>query len=68
MAHFALNKSLQDKEDEMFEANWQTKQLQLMNARAQLALNINRTMYDALYNVSFNSERFINYNSFSAFY
>ena len=54
MAHFALNKSLQDKEDEMFEANWQTKQLQLMNARAQLALNISRSMYDALYNVSFN--------------
>ena len=53
MAHFALNKSLQDKEDEMFQASWQTNQLQLMNARAQLALNINRTMYNALYNVSF---------------
>ena len=54
MAHFALSKTLQDKEDELFEANWQTKQLQFMNARAQLALNINRSMYDALYNVSFN--------------
>ena len=52
MAHFALNKTLQDKEDEMYEANWQTQQLQLMNARAQLALNINRTMYNVVYNVS----------------
>lgn len=52
MAHFALNKTLQDKEDEMYEAKWQTQQLQLMNARAQLALNINRTMYNVVYNVS----------------
>ena len=52
MAHFALNKTLQDKEDEMYQAHWQTQQLQLMNARAQLAQNINRTMYNAIYNVS----------------
>ena len=35
----------------MYEANWQTQQLQLMNARAQLAFNINRTMYNVVYNV-----------------